>query len=206
MFLIILGITLSISSCNNTKAVKLADKETHLETVKAFQAKLDEEYKSDHSPLKEEDKENFEGLEFFPIDSEYQVLADFRRTPEEKPFAMKTSSDRTPIYVKYGEATFQLRDEIFTLSLYRNAKLSRQEEFKYYLFLPYTDLTNGNTSYGGGRYIDLLIPRGNKIIIDFNQSYNPLCSYNDGFSCPVPPRENFLDTEIRAGVMAWREH
>lgn len=196
---------LLMGACKGSQIIKLSDKATHLEEVKTFQHELNEEYKSDKSPLKDEDKADFEALEFFPIDAEYQVLADFVRTPEEKPFAMKTSTDRTPIYVKYGEATFMLKGEKLTLSLYRNAKLSRIEQYKYYLFLPYTDLTNGNTSYGGGRYIDLEIPKNNgkKIIIDFNKSYNPLCSYNDKYSCPVPPRENFMDVEIRAGVKAW---
>lgn len=187
-------------SCNTNKKVKLLDATSHSADVKAFQDKINEEYKSGVSPLTEEAKADFEGLDFFPTDAKFQVLADFVRTPEEKPFAMKTSTDRTPIYIKYGEATFRLQSDTITLNLYRSPKLSRVEAYKYYLFLPFTDLTNGNTSYGGGRYIDLMIPRGNKIIIDFNKAYNPYCCYNDEFSCPVPPTENFIDLEIRAGV------
>ncbi len=197
---------ISIHACGSSKKVKLSDAPKHQLSVEEFQKEMNEEFKSEKSPLKPEDKEHFEGLEFFPINHEYQVLADFVRTPEEKPFAMATSTDRTPIYIKYGEASFELKGVKHTLSLYRNPKLSRMEQYKYYLFLPFTDLTNGNTSYGGGRYIDLLIPRGDKIIIDFNKCYNPLCSYNDGYSCPVPPRENFLDAEIQAGVKAWGDH
>lgn len=193
-------IIISSFSCNANKKIKLLNSTTHSEDVKAFQDKINKDYKSDESPLREEDKADFTGLDFFPIDNKYQVLANFVRTPEEKPFAMKTSTDRTPIYIKYGEATFQLQGDTITLSLYRNPKLSRIEAYKYYLFLPFTDLTNGNTSYGGGRYIDLLIPRGNKIIIDFNKAYNPYCCYNDKFSCPIPPKENFMDLEIQAGV------
>ncbi|MGK0390871.1 MAG: hypothetical protein ACI94Y_003631 [Maribacter sp.] len=193
-------IVTTIFSCDASKRIKLLDSTTQVDDVKAFQDKINGEYKSEESPLDEEDKADFEGLNFFPTDAKYQVLADFVRTPEEKPFAMKTSTDRTPIYIKYGEATFRLQNDTITLSLYRNPKLSRIEAYKYYLFLPFTDLTNGNTSYGGGRYIDLLIPKGNKIIIDFNKSYNPYCCYSDKFSCPVPPKENFMDLEIQAGV------
>ena len=77
---------------------------------------------------------------------------------------------------------------------------NQSEKYKNYLFLPYTDLTNGFESYGGGRYIDLTIPDCNEIIIDFNKSYAPSCAYNHSYSCPVPPKENHLNVRIEAGV------
>lgn len=74
------------------------------------------------------------------------------------------------------------------------------EEYRDYLFLPYTDLTNAIETYGGGRFMDLLIPSGDTIIIDFNKSYNPSCAYNHAYSCPIPPEENDLNIRITAGV------
>ena len=77
----------------------------------------------------------------------------------------------------------------------------KQLEYKDYLFLPFTDLTNGTVTYGGGRYIGLRIPKsGNKIIIDFNQAYNPFCAYSGNYSCPIVPEENNLDVQVKAGV------
>jgi uncharacterized protein len=73
-------------------------------------------------------------------------------------------------------------------------------EYKDYLFLPFTDLTNGVQTYQGGRYLDLRIPQGDEIVIDFNQSYNPYCAYSGRYSCPVVPSENHLDMEVLAGV------
>jgi uncharacterized protein (DUF1684 family) len=73
-------------------------------------------------------------------------------------------------------------------------------------FLPFTDETNGMESYGGGRYIDLNVPKGNKLIIDFNSAYNPYCAYNDKYSCPIVPRENYLKTRIEAGVKTFKKH
>ena len=71
-----------------------------------------------------------------------------------------------------------------------------------YLFLPFRDETNGKETYGGGKYIDLRIPDGNEIVIDFNQSYQPYCAYNAyDYSCPIVPEENFLPLRIEAGVM-----
>ena len=74
------------------------------------------------------------------------------------------------------------------------------EKYKNYLFLPFTDLSNDEESYAGGRFIDLEIPEGNEIAIDFNRAYNPYCAYNDKYSCPIPPKENFLNMKILGGV------
>ena len=74
-------------------------------------------------------------------------------------------------------------------------------EYQDYLFLPFTDSTNGNETYEAGRYIDLKMTdiAGNSVIIDFNKSYNPYCAYKSGYQCPVPPAENHLKTWVRAG-------
>ena len=70
------------------------------------------------------------------------------------------------------------------------------------LFLHFTDKTNGSETYGGGRFLDLRIPEGNTLVLDFNKAYNPYCAYNNGYSCPIPPKENKLKVAVRAGVMA----
>ncbi len=74
-------------------------------------------------------------------------------------------------------------------------------EYKDYLFLPFTDLTTGDETYGGGRYLGLRIPKeGSPLIINFNLAYNPYCAYNEKYSCPIVPKENELPVAIRAGV------
>ena len=88
---------------------------------------------------------------------------------------MKTSTDRLPEYVKYGEAHFTLESKKLVLSIFQSTKHEEQEGYEDYLFIPYTDLTSGDGSYGGGKYIDARIPEGDKIIIDFNKAYNPYC-------------------------------
>jgi len=113
---------------------------------------------------------------------------------------MKTTTDRLPVYKLYATANFKLNGENFSLEIYQNEKLLLTPDYEDYLFLPFTDLTNGESSYGGGRYIDLLLPEGKSIIIDFNQSYNPYCAYNEKYSCPIPPKYNHLNVEVFAGV------
>lgn len=69
------------------------------------------------------------------------------------------------------------------------------------LFIPLTDLTSGESTYGGGRYLDTTISqiKASKLTLDFNKLYNPLCAYRSGYNCIVPPRENSLEIAINAG-------
>ncbi|MFL1013299.1 DUF1684 domain-containing protein [Flavisericum labens] len=157
------------------------------------------------SPLKEKDFKHFEGLDFFKFDSAYVVKATFKRTPNEKTFKMKTTTDRAPIYLKYGELSFTLKGGNFKLNIYQNQDLLKKEGYEDYLFLPFLDETNGLESYGGGRYIDAKTPEGNTMVLDFNKAYNPYCAYNDKYSCPIVPRENYLKIRVEAGVKAFKK-
>lgn len=184
-----------------------AQEKRPLEGETEFQRKLNAEYKdASTSPLKDQYRKTFKGLDFFEFDSAYVVKAQFKRTPEEKPFEMKTTSDRLPIYIKYGELAFDLKDENFKLNIYQNQDLIKKEGYEDYLFLPFLDETNGFESYGGGRYLDTRIPSGDLIEIDFNKAYNPYCAYNDKYSCPIVPRVNYLKTRIEAGVKVFDKH
>jgi len=157
------------------------------------------------SPLTPEGLEHFEGLKFFPVDMKYRIVANFKLTPDASVFLMPTTTERVAEYRKYGIARFELDGREYQLSIYQNQAIKDKEEYKDHLFLPFKDLTNGHGSYGGGRYIELKIPEGDKIVIDFNKAYNPYCAYNSKYSCPIPPDENHLEVEIRAGVMSY-EH
>jgi uncharacterized protein (DUF1684 family) len=169
--------------------------------VEKFQKELNTQYAdAKTSPLTSEDLATFKALEFYPINQKLFVVAKFVRTENEKPFEMKTSTDRKPMYVKYGEAHFEIDGKPFQLNIYQNIELSKKEEYKDYLFLPFSDLTCGKESYIGGKYIDMKTPKGETIVIDFNTSYNPYCAYNPKYSCPKVPLENDLKIEIKAGV------
>ncbi|HUH29610.1 DUF1684 domain-containing protein [Gelidibacter sp.] len=169
-----------------------------------FQRNLNAEFKdASKSPLKKKDRRAFKALDFFKVDSLYVVQATFTKSTDEKPFQMKTTTDRLLTYIKYGEISFNLKDGSHTLSVYQDQDLMNEEGFEDYLFLPFLDDTNGDESYGGGRYIDLRIPDGDVITIDFNTAYNPYCAYNEAYSCPIVPRENYVNVEVRAGVKAF---
>ena len=177
-----------------------------LAAVEKFQNELNAEYAdAKTSPLLTEDLKTFQTLDFYPANEKFYVVAKFIRTENEQPFEMKTSTDRKPVYIKYGEAHFSIDGQTFQLNIYRNIELSKKEQYKDYLFLPFSDLTCGDESYIGGKYIDMKIPQGDTIVIDFNTSYNPYCAYSHKYSCPKVPLENDLKIAIRAGVKKFHD-
>ncbi len=174
---------------------------------KAAQIELNEEFSNPETTILEpEDFKNFHGLEFYQIDEKFIVKAKFVRTPDEKPFLMPTTTARTPEYVKYGEAHFSIDGKDFVLNLFKSTQPYDEPGYEDYLFLPFTDLTSGDGSYGGGRFLDQRIPEGDTMVIDFNKAYNPYCAYNARYSCPIPPKENDLLIRIEAGVKAFGKH
>lgn len=189
-----------------TAGISFAQKSFVKDSVIAFQKEINSEYAdSTKSPLLKKDLKEFKSLDFYPIDEKFFVNAKFIRTPNEKPFEMPTTTTRKPMYVKYGEAHFTIDGKSFKLNIYQSQDLKKMEKYKNSLFLPFTDRTSGVESYGGGRYIDLEIPEGDSIAIDFNTAYNPYCAYNHNYSCPIPPQENDLNIEIKAGVKKFKK-
>lgn len=157
---------------------------------------------NDRSPLQAND---LPMLRFYEPDETYRVTCTFRRTPDEKPFDLPTYSGITKPYVKYGVLTFNLHGKHFQLAVYQPLALRGMPQYAQYLFLPFRDLTNDETTYGGGRYMDLKMNEleGDIITIDFNKCYNPWCHYSDGYNCPIPPSENHLEFAIEAGEKIW---
>lgn len=196
VFLLLIGF---VFSCNQDKQPILGETD--------WQKEMNADFKdASKSPLKEKDRKEFKGLDFYKFDSIYVVSAKLTRTPDEKPFKMKTTTDRLPNYVKFGVVEFQLEGKIHQLDIFQNLDILEDEGYEDYLFLPFLDNTNGEGSYSGGRYVEGRIPEGDFIIIDFNTAYNPYCAYNDKYSCPIVPRQNYIDADVKAGVKAFGKH
>ncbi|MBP2833481.1 DUF1684 domain-containing protein [Aquimarina sp. U1-2] len=185
----------------------MAQNQPHIRRILSFQHDLNKKFaEEEKSPLPPKDFEQFKELDFFEVDTSYCIVAKFIRTPYESPFIMKTTTGTEPLFVKYGEAHFLIQEQSFVLNIYQNQELVGEPGYDNYLFLPFTDTSNGSATYTNGRYIDLKIPDGETILLDFNTAYNPNCAYSDRYSCPVPPEENHLDIEILAGVRKFRKH
>jgi len=210
IYLLLIAVLFATSCKENKKYHDTAKQEIEIAPTDAmgdileFQRELNEEFKNpETSPLPDRYRKDFETLQYFAPDTSYVVNAKLVRTPESLPFLMPTTTDRKSKEVLYGIAHFDLNGKSQQLEIYQNQELMEQEEYRDYLFLPFYDETNDKETYTGGRYIDLRIPDGDTIRIDFNKAYNPYCAYNPKYSCPIVPSVNALNTEVRAGVKAF---
>ncbi|QRM89626.1 DUF1684 domain-containing protein [Lacinutrix sp. WUR7] len=186
----------SVLSCAQEKQPLLGDTDWQREQNADFKD-------ASKSPLKAKDRKTFRTLDFYKFDANFVVTAILERTPDSEWFKMKTTTDRVSKERVYGVLSFQLNGNTYRLDVYQGQDLMQKEGFEDYLFLPFIDNTNGDTTYGGGRYIDLRIPEGDTLTLDFNQAYNPFCAYNEKFSCPIVPRNNYVDESVEAGVKAF---
>jgi len=194
----ILIVLLFLFSCTSKPVKTIETRITHPQQIE-----LNEQYAdTSASPLMEEDLKKFKSLNFFQANDAYKIKAHYLLTPDEVPFEMKTSTERLPVYRKYLQLTFLLNGQEQKLAAYQNQAFINHPEYGNSLFIPFLDETNGIESYGGGRYLDIDIPKGDcdSLLLDFNACYNPYCAYNYKYSCPKPPLENMLDMRIEAGV------
>jgi len=176
-----------------------AQAQTYKAKIDQYRQKYMADFISDqHSPLKETD---LVFLDFFNADSTYEVTAKVTLLSNQKIFKMPTYDGTSKEFIRYAQLDFMLRGQPIKLTCYKSIVLAINPAYKNLLFLPFTDLTNGKSTYGGGRYIDLDLTNihDEKIVIDFNKAYNPYCAYSDGYRCPIPPQENNIELEILAG-------
>jgi uncharacterized protein (DUF1684 family) len=171
---------------------------TYTDSLHAFQ----NDYIDNHEVVKGKDKSY---LHFFVIDSSYRVLCGFEKIDDKKGLMMISNSKVESRYFIYGKISFRIHDTLLHLFVYQSEQLLNMAEYKNDLFVPYTDATSGNESYGGGKYIDLVIAdiKKSTLLLDFNKAYNPYCAYVEGYNCPLPPKENHLSLSVRAGEMAY---
>jgi len=166
------------------------------EKLKDFREKRDRFFKEDpYSPLKENDRKKFKGLSYYPVDLRYAMVGAIERYPiEPKPMyvILPTNKETGRKYVKYGRFNFKWEGKAYSLQIYR--PLGSGE-----LFLPFKDRTSETETYPKGRYLSIESMPGGKVLIDFNRASNPFCQFNEKYTCPYPPEENWLDIAIRAG-------
>lgn len=188
-----------ITACEQDKQPLLGDTD--------YQKSQNAKFKDvSESPLTTKDLKTFKSLEFFKFNEDYKVEAKVTLQPESTYFEMPTSTERTSFYRVYAILSFELFGKPCQLNVYQNRELLDVKGFEDYLFLPFMDHTNGETTYGGGRYIELSIPEAETITIDFNTAFNPYCAYNHKYSCPIVPIENTLELKVEAGVKRFKKH
>lgn len=150
----------------------------------------------EHSPLSGLQKKKFEGISYYSIRPRYRIETPLIKLKKPEPIVLTTSKGKTQQYYKYAYVTAEIKKTLHTLYLYK----SDLEDESGKLFMPFTDPTNGSTTYTSGRYLDIMTqPEDEIVVLDFNLAYHPYCAYNYHYNCPLPASENSISVPIKAG-------
>jgi len=140
----------------------------------------------------------FKHLLYFPPDIKYRVTGKLIRFKDPEKISIPTSKNLQKKFFRYAKIKFDLDGKKLELTVLKSSLDPENPDSKY-LFIPFADKTSDNETYGGGRFIEMQEPSKDEIILDFNYCFNPLCNYADVYNCTLPPFENELDIEIKAG-------
>lgn len=150
------------------------------------------------SPLPLEGRDAFPGVSYFAYDARARTLGTVSPRDAVR-YEIPTSGDVPMTFTRFGVVEFEIGSRRAVLELYW------LESYGGGLFVPFRDTTSGDQTYGAGRYLldtakgaDLGIEDG-RIVLDFNFAYNPSCSYDSRWVCPLAPPPNRLDIPIEAG-------
>lgn len=185
------------------------DPREYVEAVEGYRRQKDEAFRRDpRSPLPHPARATFQGLRYYPADPAWRIVA--RLVPHERPkeVVMQASDGAAKRYENVGHVEVRVPGASgpVRIQAYRDPHAHVHDHGHGHahsepLFIPFRDRTSGKETYGAGRYLDVhpLDPHEVEYEVDFNLAYNPFCAYDDAFSCPFPPPENWLQVEIRAG-------
>ncbi|HOJ01201.1 MAG TPA: DUF1684 domain-containing protein [Anaerolineaceae bacterium] len=155
-------------------------------------------YLSDaRSPLTEEQKQTFQGLQYYPENPALRFMLEIEEFSNKELVSIQTSKGDVRTYERYGKINFAVDGKPVALTVYK-----ADVDF----FLPFIDSMAGKETYPAGRYLEIEPVENGKFLVDFNMAYNPYCAYNDRWSCPLTPAENRLKVAIRAGEKLYEAH
>jgi uncharacterized protein (DUF1684 family) len=159
---------------------------------------------ADWSPIPENERGDFAGLNYYPIDFKWRFQGPIMQYDTIiRDTIVGTKGDLRPAQ-RYGYFEFEIDNKKHRLEIY--TIIRPDTAYQDYLFLGFTDETTGKSTYGTGRYIDLTIRMDNYYLIDFNKAYNPYCAYNPKYTCAIPPDENALPFAVKAGEKIYKQH
>jgi uncharacterized protein (DUF1684 family) len=185
MRLLLLFFVFCVACANNNQI--------YIQEVNDFRAYKNNQFKTDsQSPIV--NREKFKQLNYFEVDETYKVEGTLQEL-DFPSYIILHANENTTTYEKIGNVEFNLLGSTYKLSAFIGPG-----ENKNRIFIPFKDLTTGKGSYGAGRFLYAIKKEGENVyIIDFNYAHNPYCAYNPNFSCPLPPKENFINLAIKAG-------
>ncbi len=149
-----------------------------------------------NSPIPDEEKEKFEGLNYFPYDENYCFALDMEVHKWPTEIMIPTNAGEEAAYVRHGQIRFKVGGVEQLLTVFRSEQG---------LFLPFMDGTTGIETYEGGRYLEPEMDVTGKCLVDFNLAYNPFCAYGGpDWSCPIPPVENRIKARMVVGEKKYK--
>src|SRR6266851_1830119 len=146
------------------------------------------------SPLTDDQRATFTGLRYFAPEPTLRHEATLERPTTTEYEDIQTSDGQIQHLPRAGTLRLEIDGAVVALAAYDQG---------HELFIPFRDATSGDETYGAGRYVEAHPLGGDRYEVDFNAAYNPYCAYNENWSCPLPPRENWLAVPIRAGEMSF---
>jgi len=160
--------------------------------LRLFRAAKDRFMRQDpQSPLAEDQRRSFHGLNYYPCNPALRLEVLLDRNVPPGMITLETSTGDAQEYSRAGKIQFSVDGQSAELTIYQSEGGG--------LFLPVRDATSGKETYGAGRYLEPEPGEEDRVGVDFNYLYNPYCAYNDAWSCPLPPAENWLRVPLRAG-------
>lgn len=165
------------------------------QTVTEARVERDMRMREERSVVPPSRRDAFQGLDYYEVDPTYRYVVPLQRatTPDTVMIAESTGGVRPQVRV--GRVTVSLPSGPVDLAVFRG----ESDDNRGRLWIPFADSTNGHTTYKAGRYVDLKPAEGDSVVVDFNRTYNPTCTYNPDYACPLPPPENRIDAPIPAG-------
>ena len=137
-------------------------------------------------------RRNLTNIPYYEINENYRVKAKFTPADSSKKMSYQNVLGMNFTVSYAGQLEFNLNGKDYSLLALPNG----DERY----FVIFSDLTAGEETYGGGRYIyPQLADANGETWIDFNKAINPPCVFTPYATCPLPPRENKMDLPIEAG-------
>jgi len=140
-----------------------------------------------------DERRNFSGEHWFPVDQSYRVTGTFEPFDVPKDVEIPNVMGGTFKMKSPGIVKFKLQG--------KDLSLQPVVEDEKSLFFIFKDRTSNNETYGAGRFLYTENPVNGQVVLDFNKAENPPCAYTTFATCPVPPSQNRLDVEIKAGEL-----
>ncbi len=138
--------------------------------------------------------DEFLPLRYFPPDRTWAVPASLKPAAVRTPLRIPTSTGLVRDMDILGVLEFTINGRTHSLAALAEAGTPPNR-----LFVPFTDLTSGQETYAGGRYLEIERSVTGIYVVDFNRAFHPFCYYNPDYDCPFPPPQNRLPIHVRAG-------